>query len=562
MLERLVINNVALISKLDVELQSGLNILTGETGAGKSIIIDSVNLVLGERASRELIATGQQKARVEAVFSIEGKQEIRDTLAEFGIDCYDDELFLMREITASGKSLCRINGEMVPLNVLHEVADSLVDIHGQHAHQSLLDPKNHMSMVDEFDSQEINPLRDKVNGIAKEYHETEKRLNSGFVSASERERRIEILNFQINEIEKANLSEDEEKLISEEISLLSNAEKINDSLENAADLIGGERSSLNGLRLAADFMSKISGLSPDYEDIYSRLENLYYELEDCSYVLRDLRADFEYSPERLNELEIRLDYINSLKRKYGGSIKEILEFKENACKELDELVSSDEIRIKLSDKLNSLTEEYNKAADELTAHREKAASVLSERISKQLADLGMKQAVFAYSNNVSDERVKNNGNDSIEFMFSANTGEPCKPLSKIASGGEMSRIMLAIKTVCADADRIPTLIFDEIDTGISGITSIKVGEKMAKIAKSHQVVCITHLPQIAAFGDAHFLVEKSTVDSETHTNLRMLSDSERRIELARIMGSTNPDDSAVKYADEMIKSAAAYKKRD
>lgn len=562
MLERLVINNVALISKLDVELQSGLNVLTGETGAGKSIIIDSVNLVLGERASRELIATGQQKARVEAVFSIEGKQEIRDTLAEFGIDCYDDELFLMREITASGKSLCRINGEMVPLNVLHEVADSLVDIHGQHAHQSLLDPKNHMSMVDEFDFQEIPPLRDKVNGIAKEYRETEKRLNSGFVSASERERRIEILNFQINEIEKANLSEDEEKLISDEISLLSNAEKINDSLENAADLIGGERSSLNGLRLAADFMSKISGLSPDYEDIYSRLENLYYELEDCSYVLRDLRADFEYSPERLNELEIRLDYINSLKRKYGGSIKEILEFKENACKELDELVSSDVIRIKLSDKLNSLTEEYNKAADELTAHREKAASVLSERISKQLADLGMKQAVFAYSNNVSAERVKNNGNDSIEFMFSANTGEPCKPLSKIASGGEMSRIMLAIKTVCADADRIPTLIFDEIDTGISGITSIKVGEKMAKIAKSHQVVCITHLPQIAAFGDAHFLVEKSTVDSETHTNLRILSDSERRIELARIMGSTNPDDSAVKYADEMIKSAAAYKKRD
>ncbi|MDD7488553.1 MAG: DNA repair protein RecN, partial [Clostridiales bacterium] len=474
----------------------------------------------------------------------------------------DDELFLMREITASGKSLCRINGEMVPLNVLHEVADSLVDIHGQHAHQSLLDPKNHMSMVDEFDSQEIPPLRDKVNGIAKEYRETEKRLNSGFVSASERERRIEILNFQINEIEKANLSEDEEKLISDEISLLSNAEKINDSLENAADLIGGERSSLNGLRLAADFMSKISGLSPDYEDIYSRLENLYYELEDCSYVLRDLRADFEYSPERLNELEIRLDYINSLKRKYGGSIKEILEFKENACKELDELVSSDEIRIKLSDKLNSLTEEYNKAANELTAHREKAASVLSERITNQLADLGMKQAVFAYSNNVSDERVKNNGNDSIEFMFSANTGEPCKPLSKIASGGEMSRIMLAIKTVCADADRIPTLIFDEIDTGISGITSIKVGEKMAKIAKSHQVVCITHLPQIAAFGDAHFLVEKSTVDSETHTNLRILSDSERRIELARIMGSTNPDDSAVKYADEMIKSAAAYKKRD
>lgn len=562
MLERLVINNVALISKLDVELQSGLNVLTGETGAGKSIIIDSVNLVLGERASRELIATGQQKARVEAVFSIEGKREIRDILAEFGIDCYDDELFLMREITASGKSLCRINGEMVPLNVLHEVADSLVDIHGQHAHQSLLDPKNHMSMVDEFDFQEINPLRDKVNGIAKEYRETEKRLNSGFVSASERERRIEILNFQINEIEKANLSEDEEKLISDEISLLSNAEKINDSLENAADLIGGERSSLNGLRLAADFMSKISDLSPDYEDIYSRLENLYYELEDCSYVLRDLRADFEYSPERLNELEIRLDYINSLKRKYGGSIKEILEFKENACKELDELVSSDEIRIKLSDKLNRLTEEYNKAANELTAHREKAASVLSERITNQLADLGMKQAVFAYSNNVSAERVKNNGNDSIEFMFSANTGEPCKPLSKIASGGEMSRIMLAIKTVCADADRIPTLIFDEIDTGISGITSIKVGEKMAKIAKSHQVVCITHLPQIAAFGDSHFLVEKSTVDSETHTNLRMLSDSERRIELARIMGSTNPDDSAVKYADEMIKSAAAYKKRD
>lgn len=562
MLERLVINNVALISELDVELQSGLNILTGETGAGKSIIIDSVNLVLGERASRELIATGRQKARVEAVFSIEGKREIMDTLAKFGIDCYDDELFLMREITASGRSLCRINGEMVPLNVLHEVADSLVDIHGQHAHQSLLDTKNHMLMVDEFDFRNIAPLRDKVNGIAKEYHETEKRLNSGFVSASERERRIEILNFQIKEIEKANLSEDEERLITEEISLLSNAEKINDSLENAAELVGGERGSLNGLRLAADLMSKISGLSSDYEDVFSRLENLYYELEDCSYVLRDLRSGFEYSPERLNELETRLDYINSLKRKYGGSIKEILEFKEKAYKELDELVSSDEIRIKLSDKLNRLTEEYNKASNDLTACREQAASVLSERITGQLADLGMKQATFTYINKASADRVRDNGNDLFEFMFSANKGEPCKPLSKIVSGGEMSRIMLAIKTVCADADRIPTLIFDEIDTGISGITSIKVGEKMAKIAKSHQVICITHLPQIAAFGDAHFLVEKSTAGSETHTGLRILSGPERRLELARIMGSTNPDDSAVKYADEMIESANEYKKRD
>ena len=296
-----------------------------------------------------------------------------------------------------------------------------------------------------------------------------------------------------------------------------------------------------------------------YSDIFERINSLYYELEDASYQLRDLSLSFEFSPERLNELENRMDYLNSLKRKYGGSIEAVLEFMQNCKTELEELSSSDEIRGRLTKELARLKSEYFEASARLTALRNQAAQALSENVTKQLHELGMVNAQFTYVNNVSDEKLHINGRDSIEFMFSANAGEPCKPLAKVASGGELSRIMLAIKTVCADADAIPTLIFDEIDSGISGVTAIKVGEKMARIAASHQVLCITHLPQIAAYADSHFLVEKTMKNGETHSSLRQLGDEERRTELARIMGSVNADESAVKYAQELISASEKYK---
>lgn len=559
MLERLIIKNIALISSLDIELGGGLNVLTGETGAGKSIIIDSVNLVLGERASKDLIAINQQKARVEALFSIKNNDTVKSLLDDNGLLSADDELILMREITASGKSLCRINGEVVPLATLHLIADSLVDVHGQHTHQSLLDPKKHMHMVDEFNASEIIPVRNNVTELYRAYTEAERKLNSGFVSAEERERRIDILAYQINEIETAHLYAGEEEEITAELAVLSNAERISSSLDIASDIISGDRGSLGGVRKAADALSRISDISAVYSDIFERINSLYYELEDASYQLRDLSLSFEFSPERLNELENRMDYINSLKRKYGGSIEAVLEFMQNCKSELEELSSSDEIRGRLTKELARLKSEYFEASARLTALRNQAAQALSENVTKQLHELGMANAQFTYVNNVSDEKLHINGRDSIEFMFSANAGEPCKPLAKVASGGELSRIMLAIKTVCADADAIPTLIFDEIDSGISGVTAIKVGEKMARIAASHQVLCITHLPQIAAYADSHFLVEKTMKNGETHSSLRQLGDEERRTELARIMGSVNADESAVKYAQELISASEKYK---
>lgn len=560
MLERLIIKNIALISSLDIELSAGFNVLTGETGAGKSIIVDSMNLVLGERANRELIAANQNKARVEAVFSIKGNAVVNKLLDDSRLYSGDDELILMREITASGKSMCRVNGEIVPLVTLHAIADSLVDIHGQHAHQSLLDSKRHMNMVDEFNSEEIIPVRNRVSKIYHSYTDIEKKLNQGFISVAERERRIDILSYQIREIESAKISVTEEKEIIEELALLSNAENVSTALESGNEFLSGDHSALDGVRKAVESLSKIANLSKQYDDIYSRMNSLYYELEDASYQLRELSYDFEYSPERLNELETRLDYINSLKKKYGGSVQAVLDYLDESKKELEELSSSDEIRSNLIAEQHKLEDEYIKAAELLTKLRTESAERLAANVTKQLQDLGMLKARFVVNNSKESGKVRINGDDNIEFLLSANVGEPCRPLAKVASGGELSRIMLAIKTVCADADSIPTLVFDEIDTGISGVTAVKVGEKMTRISNSHQVLCITHLPQIAAFADTHLMVEKYTEAGETHSTLRKLTDNERKLELSRIMGSPSADESALKYAEQLIDSSNNFKK--
>lgn len=559
MLERLIIQNIALIEQLDIELSEGFNVLTGETGAGKSIIIDSVGLALGERASKELISTGKQKARVEAFFGIEGNSQIHGFLDDLGIDCEDDTLIIVREITASGKSICRLNGEIVPLATLKMITDQLVDIHGQHAHQSLLAPQKHIGMVDAYRSNEILPIRKRVGELYRQYNEVLKKLNSGFMSEAERERRLDILSYQINEIEKAKLSIGEESELKSELTLLSNAEQISSALEQSGELVSGDSGALDKLRRAVNALSKISELSPQYGEIFSRLDSTYYEIEDAAYQLRDMRLGYEYSPERLNELENRLDYINSLKRKYGGSVEAVLEFMREAQAEFEELTGSEEVRRKLFSERERIKNEYFIEANKLTKLRKASAEELSNNVMQQLHELGMEKARFSVMFSEPDGQLHGNGGDELEFMLSANMGEPLKPLSKVASGGELSRIMLAIKTVCADADGIATLIFDEIDTGISGRTAVRVGERLIRVAKDHQVLSITHLPQIAAFADCHLLVEKHSDYDRTYTHLRKLNASERRLELARIMGSVSTDEAAVKYADELIETAERHK---
>ena len=566
MLSRLIINNIALIEHLDIELHPGLNVLTGETGAGKSIIIDSVNLALGDRGSRELISSGKQKARVEAFFDIEESESmaaLRERLEEMGIEELGDELIIVREITAAGKSLCRVNGEIVTLAALRALTETLVDVHGQHEHQSLLEPKKHIGILDAFCEKQIAPVRTEVGKLYESCREVENKLNSGFVSAEERERRLDILSYQIKEIDKAALSVGEEEAIEEELKLLSNAEKINDSLEKGGSLLSGDNGVLDKLRSACAQMGDIADLSEQYSEVYTRLDSAFYELEDVSYQLRDLAYGFEYSPERLNELEHRLDRITSLKRKYGGSVAAVLEFRDAAQAELDELTGADELRSKLSAERERLKKLYREAADKLTALRKAAAEELKAGVDRELNELGMEKAHFDVAFGEADGEMHKNGADEVEFLLSANRGEPLKPLSRVASGGELSRIMLAIKTVCAGSDGTPTLIFDEVDTGISGRTAVKVGERMSLVAKEKQVLSVTHLPQIAAFADCHLLVEKHIEGDRTVTQLRPLTESERRAELARIMGAEagSSGESALAYAGELIASAEAFKQR-
>ncbi|MBQ4429195.1 MAG: DNA repair protein RecN [Clostridia bacterium] len=567
MLSRLIINNIALIDKLEVELSPGFNVLTGETGAGKSIIIDSVNLILGERGSKELISTGSQKARVEGFFDISDiesnsadENDLFSQLDSLGIDISEGELIIVREITAAGKSLCRVNGEIVTLNTLRSITDRLVDVHGQHEHQSLLEPKRHIGILDAFGGSQIASAIADTASIYSEHKAVETRLNAGFVSEAERERRIDILGYQISEIDSADPRIDEEAAIEEELKLLSNAERINSALASGSELLSGDGGALSSLRSLMRSVSSISDLSTQYSELHQRIESAFYELEDASYQLRDMQLSFEYSPERLNELENRLDLLNSLKRKYGGTIEAVLQFREEARRELDELTGAEEMRAKLSLEREKLIKAYSQAAVKLSELRHKTAEVLKEGVNSELRVLGMEKAVFDIKIETELAELHPMGSDSVEFLLSANAGEPLKPLSKVASGGELSRIMLAVKTVCAGIDGTSTLIFDEVDTGISGLTAVKVGERLSLVSKQKQVLSVTHLPQIAAFADCHLLVEKHTDGERTHTTLRELDLSERRSELARIMGAAGSHEGALSYASEMLESAEKFKK--
>ena len=555
MLERLLIENIALIERLDLELGGGFTVLTGETGAGKSIIIDGINLVLGARGSRELISYGKQKCRAEAVFDISDKPEVKELLKDFGLESEDGGLIIMRELNAAGKSLCRVNGVMIPLASLKQITDHLVDVHGQHEHQSLLDEKNHLGVIDAYMSDVIDPLRGAADALHAEYSAVKTKLNSGFLSEAERERRLDILRYQINEIEKAALVPDEDERIKEELRILNNSERISESLNTASDALSGESGAVGSLKKAVDELNGIASLSSAYEELAARLSDLYYEVEDASYSVRDLRLESDFDPRRIDELENRLDAIESLEHKYGRSIKEVLEFAESARSEYEQLTGDASQREALEKKKAELHGEYLKAAARLTEARKASADKLCKLAEEQLKALGMKKAKLSAQFSSPDDEPRENGLDEVSLLLSANEGEPLKPLSKVASGGELSRIMLALKTVITDADRIPTLIFDEVDTGISGTTANTVGLRMKRIANKHQVLCVTHLPQIAAFADSHYLVAKYEADGRTVTSVKKLTEAERPYELARIMGAEEESEAAVSHAAELIRRA-------
>lgn len=564
MLQSLYLENIALIEKLGIELFPGFNVLTGETGAGKSIIIDAVNFVLGERTSRDLIRNGAARAKVEAVFSLNEGDAAFAALDALGIEYDGNELILSRELSAAGRNACRVNGTLVPVASLKSVSDTLVDIHGQHEHQALLDAENHISYLDAYCHAESLPIIEKIDAIVSRRSELMLKRNSGFASEREREREMDMLRYQIEEIASANLEVGEEERLNAEKTVLLNAERIRTALETAHMALSGaeEGSALSAIDTARRSMRDIAALNKDYEVLSDKIEELYYAAEDISFVLRDTSENVESDMQRLEEIEQRLKLISDLKRKYGRTVEDVIDFGKDAETKLNELENAEALAAELDAKLDKLKAEYNVAADELSKVRRAAGERLKRDVLNELKDLGMAKAMFdvALSDAYGGEPRKG-GRETAEFMLSANPGEPLKPLEKVASGGELSRIMLCFKSIFADNDRVPTLIFDEIDTGISGRTAAVVGEKMLGIAKKHQVICVTHLAQIAALADAHLMVRKYDDGKNTFVETRQLNEEEKVQRIAQMMDGESDSPSALTHARELIARADKIKEK-
>lgn len=564
MLQSLYLENIALIEKLGIELFPGFNVLTGETGAGKSIIIDAVNFVLGERTSRDLIRNGAARAKVEAVFSLNEGDAAFAALDALGIECDGNELILSRELSAAGRNACRVNGTLVPVASLKSVSDTLVDIHGQHEHQALLDAENHISYLDAYCHAESLPIIEKIDAIVSRRNELMLKRNSGFSSEREREREMDMLRYQIEEIASANLEVGEEERLSAEKTVLLNAERIRTALETAHMALSGaeEGSALSAIDTARRSMRDIAALNKDYEVLSDKIEELYYAAEDISFALRDTSENVESDMQRLEEIEQRLKLISDLKRKYGRTVEDVIDFGKDAETKLNELENAEALAAELDAKLDKLKAEYNVAADELSKVRRAAGERLKRDVLNELKDLGMAKAMFDVAlSDASGGEPRKGGRETAEFMLSANPGEPLKPLEKVASGGELSRIMLCFKSIFADNDRVPTLIFDEIDTGISGRTAAVVGEKMLGIAKKHQVICVTHLAQIAALADAHLMVRKYDDGKNTFVETRQLNEEEKVQRIAQMMDGESDSPSALTHARELIARADKIKEK-
>ncbi|CDF58196.1 DNA repair protein RecN [Thermobrachium celere] len=536
MLLKLRIKNFALIEELELDFSNGFNVLTGETGAGKSILIDSVSFLVGEKFNKEIIRTGSDFAFVEGIFEIKN-EKIISYLKENGIEV-DDYLILAREINQSNKSISRVNGRTTSVSFIREISKYLIDIHGQHEHQSLLDDARHIEILDSFCGEKLKSLKDNYKDKYEKIKSIEKDIERLNQDEQYRLRKIDLLKFQIQEIDDANLMLGEEEELTQRRDILKNAEKIYSCLNSAYKKIYDSEineSAFDSIGSAIVSMGQISEFDSKLDEIKKVLEEVYYKLEDAVDTIRDYRDKIEYNDEELNYIENRLDLINKLKRKYGANIEEVLSYYESIKKELEELEKSDEMIEILKDEYERLLCEIKELANQITNIRKSTAKELKSKIENELKYLGMERAIFEV-----DIQNKNkfdyNGQDRVEFLISSNVGEPLKPLHKVASGGEISRIMLAIKSVVADVDSIPILIFDEIDTGISGRTAQAVAEKMVLISKTHQILCVTHLPQIAAMGDKHFKIQKVIKNDKTVTLVTNLQNNERIEELARMLG--------------------------
>lgn len=556
MIIQLSINNIALIKRISVEIGSGMTVLTGETGAGKSIIIDSINMILGDRTKKELVRSGEEKAVIQAVFDV--SDTLLPYLSEMGIDTEENQLVITREITESGKSVCRMNGMIVTLSALRSFAAHLVNIHGQHDNQALLDPKKHIHFIDEYGgcAEFLAEYKDEYEN----YCGIKGKIEKLSIDESERIRRLDLLKYQISEIETAKLTAGEDSELEEQRDMISNAELIKRNTQTAYEnLYGGEsvQSAYDGLSIAIQSLEEIKEYGSGLSDIAERLTDAMYQVEEAAHEINDRSGSVEYDEQALDDIEERLDMISKLKRKYGGSIEKILEYLGEIKEECSGIENSDELSEKLRAELSESEKRLLLLAKKLSDKRCEAARTLKSDICEALSDLDMGTCEFDIK--LSDTGVFTpSGRDEAEFFISTNKGEEPKPLDRVASGGELSRVMLALKSVLADSDNVDTLIFDEIDTGVSGSAAKKIAVKLAKIARHRQVICISHLPQIASMADNHFYISKSVVDGRTETAVKLLTEDERPSEIARI---TDGDitETSMKHAREMIESSEKVK---
>ena len=537
MINTLHIKNMGIIDDIIVDLNEGFNVLTGETGAGKSLIIGSLQILAGGRFSKEIIRHGEKYAFVEMSLYLPNQ----------GFE--DDTVIVSRELNINGKNVCKINGRLVTVCELRKFMSNVIDIHGQNENQSLLNVGTHIELLDEYSINEMQELKDKYKIFYEEYLKIKLELNRNYGDDKEKQRKLDLLNYQVNEIEIANLKIDEEDELESKRKIMMASEKISTSIADAENQISNV--AIDSLNSAIKSMEKVEQYNQDFAPIIERLKNAYYEIQEVSYDITSFSEDMYYDEEELNKIEGRLDLINSLKRKYGNNVEEILAYKEKINQEIFEIENLESYITKLKNDLKKNEKEMLEIAKSMNSIRNKYAEILSQKINNELKDLEMKNARFSISVEFSKEGIFNiNGLDKVEFVISTNVGEEAKSLIKIASGGEMSRIMLAIKSVLADVDKIPVIIFDEIDTGISGVAANATGEKLKNIAKSHQVICVTHLASIAAKGDYNYFVCKEVENEKTKTKIKQLTEEEILKEIARISSGTVTDIS-INHAKEL-----------
>lgn len=558
MLVSLHVKNLALMEEAEVEFGDGLNILSGETGAGKSIIIGSINLALGEKAPKEMLREQSEYALVELVFRVENQEQVRQ-LKEMDIYPENDEIIMSRKITAS-RSVGKINSETVSASCMKNVAALLIDIHGQHEHQSLLHKRKHLEILDEYAAEQLKNKKDILKKCFQEYQQIMEEQKRALEDGEGRERELSFLEYEIQEIQEADLIPGEDEELELSYRKMANSRRIMEAAGNAYEMTGGDGSATEQIGRALRELQSVAEYDPQLGELSGQLEEIDDLLNDFNRELSSYMSEGEFDEETFYEVEKRLDLVNHLKEKFGGSIESVLQAKEEKEKRSEHLRDYEEYLAELEERLSGAEQSLRKISDEVSKIRQKCAKKLTRQVKEALVELNFLDVNFTMEFKDTGKYTAN-GRDEAEFLITTNPGEPLKPLAKVASGGELSRIMLAIKTILAESDQIETLIFDEIDAGISGRTAQMVAEKMNVIGRNHQIICITHLPQIAAMADHHFLISKNVVRNATFSNIVLLEEQESVTELARMLGGVKITDTVLESAREMKELAFSVKSK-